>query len=339
MNDSRPQATTSRRPQSQLVTAVKWTLLGTSLLAVIYLIANERETLRQALRIAPSQLVAVVALLVVYLVIYSYRFLILIEKHCDCRIGLVPWIRMLIVVRLMNNTVPQLGTIYRGVHLKRDFGVTYTDYISANVFFVISDTIFNFAIAGLLLLATGNTLSLLGVHASVWLFTGLLVLFSAPYVTTYLLSRFLSRAPRSKLLASLSDVANEMTRSFRDLRYMVHSNILALASFITMALVFHILLRTVEVDLPFATLAVFYALYRLTFHITITPGNIGIRELAYGLLCAQADVAVSKGVLISAEVRILAMLVLLLMGFILAWRDLREAWIFLRSGTTPRNDS
>jgi hypothetical protein len=76
---------------------------------------------------------------------------------------------------------------------------------------------------------------------------------------------------------------------------------------------------------------VFYALYRLTFHVNITPGNIGIRELAYGLLCAQADVGMSKGILVSAELRILSTVVLLVLGVLLAWRDLQQAWLAVRS--------
>jgi uncharacterized membrane protein YbhN (UPF0104 family) len=338
MTTSPPQPHAPQSLRIRIFKFIKWTLLASSLLAAIYVMARERGTLQQALQISPSQLVLIIALLAIYLVIYSYRFLILIEKHCDCRIGLLPWIRMLIVVRLMNNTVPQLGTVYRGVHLKKDFGVSYTDYISANVFFVISDTVFNFAVAALLLMATGNPLSFWGIHASLWLTLALIGLLAAPYIASYIFDRFSFKKVPSKIVQSLSAVARDITQSLRDSRYMLYSNILALSSFVTMALVFHILLQAVSVDLPFATLAVFYALYRVTFHVTITPGNIGIRELAYGLLCAQADVGMSKGILVSAEVRILALLVLLIMGLCLGWRDLRDAWNHTFSKQCSEND-
>ncbi len=332
MTSAAQQETTPQRPRSALIKAAKWTLLGLSLLAVVYAIANERETLRQAFLITPSRLALIVAMLVVYFLIYSYRFVILIEKHCNCRIGLLSWLRMLIVVRFMNNTVPQMGTVYRGVHLKKDFGVSYTDYISANLFFILTDTIFNFAIAALLLVATGNNLSFSGIHASLWLSAGFIGLLFLPYLVSYALSRLHGeRKCPNKIVRGLSEVAREITASVQDIRYMFVSTMLALASFVTMAFVFHLLLQAVEVDLPFATLAVFYALYRLTFHINLTPGNIGIRELAYGLLCVQADVGMSKGILVSAELRILSMLVLLALGVLLAWRDLRKAWDSIRS--------
>ena len=326
-----------RRPRSMLVKAAKWTLLAGSLLAVIYALSHERETIRQAMLISPERLAFIITLLVVYFLIYSYRFVILIEKHCDCRIGLLPWLRMLIVVRFMNNTVPQMGTVYRGVHLKKDFGITYTDYISANLFFILTDTIFNFAIAAVLLIGTGNTLSFGGIHASWWLTAGFLGLLALPYLAAYVLSHFngAHKTP-NKIVRGLSEVTKEITASVRDLRYMAISNILAMASFMTMAWVFYLLLQAVEVDLPFGTLAVFYALYRLTFHVNITPGNIGIREIAYGLLCAQADVGMSKGILVSAELRVLSMIVLLALGVVLAWKDLRAAWTSMRSHRTAQ---
>ena len=329
------QATAQRRPRSTLMRLAKGLLLTISLVAVIYALVHERETLRQALLISPSRLALIVALLILYFLIYSYRFVILIEKHCNCRIGLLPWLRMLIVVRFMNNTVPQMGTIYRGVHLKRDFGVSYTDYISANLFFIVTDTMFNFAIAAILLVATGTPLSFGGIHASLWLSAALLGLIALPYLVSYALSHVttMQKTP-GKIVKGLSEVAHEITVSVKDARYMGRSTMLALASFMTMAWVFHVLLQAVEVDLPFATLAVFYALYRLTFHVSITPGNIGIRELAYGLLCAQTDIGMSKGILVSAELRILSMAVLLILGIVLAWRDLQKAWVSIRSQLT-----
>jgi hypothetical protein len=332
MANAAQQETIPKRPRSQLMKTIKVSLLAASLAAVIYAIAHERDTLRQALLISPSQLALIIALLVIYFLIYSYRFVILIEKHCGCRIGLLPWLRMLIVVRFMNNTVPQMGTIYRGVHLKKDFGVSYTDYISANLFFIFTDTIFNFAIAAALLIATGNNLSFGGIHASIWLSTGLVGILSLPYLLSYALSHLttLQKTP-NKIIRGLAEVAHEITASVRDIRYMIISNLLALASFVTMAWVFHVLLQSVEVILPFGTLAVFYALYRLTFHVNLTPGNIGIRELAYGLLCAQADVGMSKGVLVSAELRILSMVVLVVLGALLAWKDLRKALSAIKS--------
>jgi hypothetical protein len=332
MTSEEMQATPPSRPRSKAITATKWILLGASLLAVIYALANERETFSQAMLISPSRLALIITLLVVYFLIYSYRFVILIEKHCACRIGLLPWLRMLIVVRFMNNTVPQMGTVYRGVHLKKDFGVSYTDYISANLFFILTDTVFNFAIAAVLLIATGNTLSFGGIHASLWLTAGFIGLLALPYLVAYVLSHVRAAQQKpNKIVRVLSEVAQEITASVRDIRYMLLSNMLALASFITMAWVFHLLLQAVDVNLPFGTLAVFYALYRLTFHVNITPGNIGIRELAYGLLCAQADVGMSKGILVSAELRVLSMVVLLVLGGLLAWRDLKNAWLDISS--------
>lgn len=300
---------------------------------IIHALRDDRDALITALTIEPTSLLTAVALLVVYFLLYSYRFVILVEHHCKRRLGVIAWFKMLVVMRFMNNVVPQMGTVYRGVRLKRDFGVSYTDYIAANVFFIWSDTIFNFAVAALALTVTELHLALWGFDATRILVGGIIALVVLPYLSRALLSLVPSgEGATSRILRKLSAVADDLTTSITDIPYMLRVNGIALLSFITMALVFQTLLGTVGVTLPTATLAVFYALYRLTFHINITPGNIGIREAAFGLLCSQADVAVSTGVLVSTELRILSIVVLIALGLLFASGELRAAWRSLRAG-------
>lgn len=301
---------------------------------IVRAIGNDRAALMAALTIEPTSLLTAVALLTVYFLLYSYRFVILIEHHCDRRIGLIAWFKMLVVMRFMNNVVPQMGTVYRGVRLKRDFGVSYTDYIAANVFFIWSDTVFNFTVAALALTVTGLHLDLWGFDAARLLCGGVVALLLLPYLSRSVLALAPSgESSITRTLRKLSVVADDLTASMTDLPYMLRVNGVALLSFVTMAAVFHTLLGTVGIALPAPTLAVFYALYRLTFHINITPGNIGVREAAFGLLCSQADVAVSTGVLVSTELRILSIIVLVTLGLLFASGELRAAWRSLRDGT------
>jgi putative Mn2+ efflux pump MntP len=98
-----------------------------------------------------------------------------------------------------------------------------------------------------------------------------------------------------------------------------------------MTQVFRILLAATGSVIDLATIGVFYALYRLTFHINITPGNLGIREIAYGLLCAGAHIGMSKGLLISAELRIFSAIILIVIGLAIAGNELKTAWITSRN--------
>ncbi len=304
-----------------------------SIIFVVWSLAKDSDVLFQAKEISPRDIAVIIGILIIYFVLHAQRFVLLIEQHCRCRIPLLDWIRMLVVVRFMNNLVPQMGSVHRGIALKRDFGVSYTDYIAANLFFVWTDTLLNFVIAFSLFVIGSTELQLFGIPAGTFLGVSSLVLLIAPLVAQRLLTRV--KTP-SRILKKLGEVADELTRGVKEPRYMVATTVIAVASFVIMTHVFRILLGSIGAEVDLATLAVFYALYRLTFHINITPGNIGIREIAYGLLCAQAHIGMSKGLLISAELRVLSVIVLVTIGVSVAGRELIAAWRTLQAKRSAR---
>ena len=249
----------------------KWLQVVVGLLSigfVVLSIAKDPSALKQALKTSALDLSCILGLLIAYFVLYSYRFVTLIDKHCGHRIGLLSWIRMLVVVRFMNNMVPQMGSVYRGITLKRDFGISYTDYISANIFFIWTDTLLNFMMASFLLWYFNTDLNLFGLPASVSLGLGGVVLLTAPLCAHYALA--FSARP-SRVLTKLAQVSDNLMLGLKDLRYMIEINLIAIGSFLCMVGVFKLLLAGVGADVPFSTMAVFYALYRLTFHVSVTP--------------------------------------------------------------------
>ena len=336
MNHQTPLPPPETSPSSKTIPhwykLVQGTIAAISVIFVVWSLARDKDILLEAKEIAPFDILSIVAILILYFVLHAQRFVLLIEQHCGCRIPLLDWIRMLVVVRFMNNLVLQMGSVHRGIALKRDFGVTYTDYIAANIFFVWSDTLLNFLLAFLLFTLGDTTLELFGLSADTFLGLASAVLIAAPFLAQRLLRALPTPA---KIVRKLAEVAEELTRGLRQPRYMAATTAIAIASFLLMTHVFRILLGAIGAEVDFATLAVFYALYRLTFHINVTPGNIGIREIAYGLLCAQAHIGMSKGLLISAELRILSIIVLVTIGLAVAGRELREAWRSTRRHHTP----
>lgn len=303
-----------------------WIQVGTVIVALAIIIGavlRDRETLAQALSIPWTSVITILVLLLLYFTLYAYRFVLLIDKHCGCRISLLTWIRMLVVVRFLNAACPQMGTVYRAITLKRDFGVSYTDYISANLFFIWTDTIINFAIAMSMMAVSGTAVALWGYSGLSLMTIALVATTATPFLAQLLMSSF---STRPMFVDKLTRVIKDFVEGARDPMYMLVSFVIAFLSFILMAAVFKILLAVVDVDVSFATLALFNALYRLTFHVSITPGNIGIRELAYGVLCAEANIGMSKGVLVSSELRVFLALSLVLLAILAASREMREAW-------------
>lgn len=292
-----------------------------SVFFVIGSLLKDKQVFVQAAAIPHRDIVLIMTVLIVAFLLHAQRFVLLIGEHCRCRIPLLDWVRMLVVVRFLNNLVPQMGSIHRGIALKRDFGISYTDYIAANIFFVWTDTLLNFLIA-LTLFQFGTTqLELFGLSAGTFFGISSACLLLSPFLAQSLLGR--TKNP-SKFIQKFAQVADELIEGLRSPRYMIATTAIALASFLLMTQVFRMLLSAVGAEADLATLAVFYALYRLTFHINVTPGNVGIREIAYGLLCAQARIGMSQGLLIAAELRVLSIVVLLTIALSVAGKTLRE---------------
>lgn len=308
----------------------RWYKTGQGVLAVVSVffvigsLLKDKHIFAEATEIPIRDIAVIIGVLIGAFLLHAQRFVLLIDEHCRCRIPLLEWVRMLVMVRFLNNLVPQMGSIHRGIALKRDFGVSYTDYIAANVFFVWTDTLFNFLIALVLFQCGAAHLELFGLSTGAFFALSSIALLLGPFAAQRLLRRGKSR---SKIVRKLAEVADELLEGLRSPRYMVATTALAIASFVLMTFVFRMLLSAIGAEVDLATLAVFYALYRLTFHINVTPGNVGIREIAYGLLCAQAHIGMSQGLLIAAELRVLSIVVLLIIAVSVAGRALREALI------------
>jgi len=314
--------------RSTLIKFVQRFLAIISVCFVIFSLIKDRTILEQAKNIPRRDVGLTLALLTIYFILHAQRFVLLIEQHCRCRIPLLDWIRMLLVMRFMNNVVPQTGSIYRGITLKRDYGISYTDFIAANIFFIWTDTILNFFIALLFFILGTSQLEIFRTSAVNILILGIITLIAAPFTAKALIKRISSP---SKFLNKLGQIVDELFRGIKQPRYIAITTSIALVSFLLMTEIFQILLAAIGAEIDLATLGVFYALYRLTFHINITPGNLGIREIAYGLLCAGAQIGMAKGLLISAELRILSVIMLIMVAVAVASRELKEAWKGARS--------
>ncbi len=64
----------------------------------------------------------------------------------------------------------------------------------------------------------------------------------------------------------------------------------------------------IEVELP--VMALFYIVLKLSNQIIITPGNLGVRELAYGILSEQVQIGMAEGIMIAVVLRVLNTLVI-----------------------------
>ena len=80
--------------------------------------------------------------------------------------------------------------------------------------------------------------------------------------------------------------------------------------FCLVAWIFYVGLESFGIHLNVASLAVFSTLLLVSSHVILTPGNLGVPELAYGYLAHTMSFGVGQAVLVAAIVRVFSYLVL-----------------------------
>lgn len=252
--------------------------------------------------------------LTAYLLIFNRRYQLLLSGVTGRPIGYAPLFELMVYSRFLNHTVPQSGNAYRGIRLKADAGITYTAYVRSSVFFAWLDTTINFLIAGIVILTLEPSIEIHGVPVLPAVCVVWLTVVCAPLLLTAVWAQFetlgvANRIP-SKFLMQNQTVSQGIGNFLRSPRAVLAFFALSSALFVLMSSVFWSLFMSTGVIVSGADLALFYALYRLTILVTLTPGNLGVRELAYGLLAGGLGVGLVVGVVATLLLRILTTVVL-----------------------------
>lgn len=248
------------------------------------------EPLRRLASLHPGLLGALLVLAVLNDLFMAWRLALAVTECGGPRVSGLSWFRLVVVGQFLNLVVPQLGNLYRGVVLKREHGVPYMAYASGLFAFVWLDTVLGFSICTVILALLRPGLALAGVPALPVLVAVVGALVAGPV----LLARGLGAARLRGAWASwLHERATRLlqtaTRSlgrpgfvgrFFSVSVLVTAEQM-LALWICFGAVGH------PVDLP--TAALFQVVVKLSNQVQITPGNVGLTELAWGALGAAAQ--------------------------------------------------
>ena len=105
------------------------TIVACSIYLVHFFIEN-RNTIRIAFNLDLKLLAAILILHPIFYALQSWRFKIVIEKCSSKSLPFWPMMKIYILTRFLNTLFTQSGNVFSGIRLKKDFGVTYTKYIS-----------------------------------------------------------------------------------------------------------------------------------------------------------------------------------------------------------------
>ena len=122
--------------------------------------------------------------------------------------------------------------------------------------------------------------------------------------------------------SKITEVLTATIINLKDILYLLKVTALGIVILILTVIAHYILFKGFGIILTVPALLVFYVLLRLSLFIIITPGNIGVQEIAYGFISEQMGFGMAQGVLVSVFSRILNTSVILVLGILFGGIDL-----------------
>ncbi len=316
-------ATPVRSPRHRWAQAARWGLMAVCLSYLAWFFMRNRDTLEVAFSLRPGLLAGILLLQLVYYGLQGWRFRIVMEKCSGVRLPMWPWLRLFILGRFLNIMLSQAGNVYRSVRLKRDFGVSYTRYIGGFASMLWLDTCMNLlvAVAVILLFEPGFRIGTVRAWSAIAVLAVMVIV--APLAAERLLRGLHFRRARLDWVhGRLSEVLRITVANLHDPVYLLKIFGLGLLVFARTVWLFDLYFRAFGVEVPLPALAVFYTLFKLSFFVMLTPGNLGVQEIAWGFLSEQMGLGMARGVLMSAFIRVVGLVVIGVLGLACGGWDL-----------------
>lgn len=290
-------------------------IMAASVAVVVWAIVSDDEGVELLRSIGPGMVVALIVLHAVALITVAYRHKLTVDQAAGTEVPMGAWVRLFIVGRFLNSLLPQAGTAYRGARLKEDYGIPVTKYLSGFLAFSWLSTLLNLAVAVVLILLLEPDLQVGAIPA--WLLAAALLAVAAltPPAVLWLVRRlriekgFWGWAHRRT--DDMVSGAVRMTAARTTVVRFVAAGVMGLA--VATAL-YATAFRALDLDASLSTVVLFYTVIQLGTYVSITPGNIGVLELAAGALASQLGIGLTGGLLVATVVRLSGYATLLVAG-------------------------
>ena len=290
---------------------LSWILLLLSVGFIIHFFGTHRENLETLLEIEVLPLIVLLTLNFFYLIVHGYCFQLVLEKCYGRKIGFHAWFNIYVLGRFLNLIIPQLGNVYRSVRLKQEHQVTFTRYVSGYFSFAWMGTWVNLAIA-LAVIAVMSPDLQIGPVSAIYPVLGLVVLFGAgPIVLDAWLSSWrVENRALSWVHEKIAEMLRVSVQNLRDRRYLTKFFMLGLVLLGQVCVAFYFCFAALGVTVDPAAVVLFYVLLQLATFVNLTPGNLGVQEIAFGVLAEQMGIGMGEGMLVSVLLRVTGLIAL-----------------------------
>lgn len=282
---------------------------------VLYQLASDPETLRRALSVPPTTFGWLALLFALSQALLASRLSLAVAHAGGGGVPARVWLRLIAVGQLLNTAAPQAGGVYRAITLKREHGVAYLAYATGLLAFVWLDLVMGVLLALVTIALLDPGLRLRGLPVLLALIALFTVLVLSPSAGARLLSAFSAghgfiAKLRARAVSVLASVRSVLKAPAFLLRYLLLTALVTLEQVATLWLLF----RAVGVELNLATLLLFQVVFKLSTQVAVTPGNLGVTEILFGLLSHGVELTLEQGLAVSVLYRAVSTVMVVLLG-------------------------
>lgn len=299
---------------SQYRKALQWGLAVFCIVWVGWYFFHHRQDLDLFLSLRPVTILILMVLFTLHLWLYSLQFYFVLRKCALKNFPFITFFKTIILGRFLSSIAPQAGAVYRAVYLKQAFGISYTRYLGGFFCFLWIDAAMNILLsAGIFMwYEPGFRIGSILVW---WFLAAMTAGWFIPILFELLFGRISFQVRwLAWLHGRVSELLHVAVQSLSD-RGMLSTVIIAnTLNFINNILIFYLCLSGTDQQITVPVTAVFFILLKLSSYIILTPGNLGIRELAYGFLSQHLGLTPGAGIILSVFYRLFGMIIVSLFG-------------------------
>jgi uncharacterized membrane protein YbhN (UPF0104 family) len=294
--------------------ALQWGLAVFCVLWVAWYFFHNRQDLGLFLSLRPATVLILLVLFTLHLWLYSLQFYFVLRQCVHKPLPFIAFFKTIILGRFLSSVAPQAGAVYRAVYLKRKFDISYTRYVSGFFCFLWIDAAMNILFSAVIFGYFDPAFHIRQISIW-WILLGLAVVWFLPILFEFLFGRISFRVYwLAWLHERFSEILQTAIGSLSDHTMLVRVICANSLNFVNNILIFYLCLSGFKGTITLPMLAMFFMLLKVSSYLILTPGNLGIREIAYAFLAEQMGLSLGEGMALSIFYRLFGMIIVLLFG-------------------------
>jgi uncharacterized membrane protein YbhN (UPF0104 family) len=321
----------SRRGVAPLyVKILRWILTAICMVWVVWYFYNHRQSLYLFTSLSALVEGVLLILAAVHMCLYALQFYLVLRTCTPRPFSFFAFFKTIILGRIFSNIAPQGGNVYRAVYFKYKFGISYTHYLGGFLCFLWIDAAMNILLAAAVFgwFEPGFCIGPVSIW---WVLLALTAMWFTPVLFEALFRRYsFGSGGLLRLHGRISEMLTIAVQSLSHIRMLGMVTAANALNFVNTMLFFYLCLSGFGNAVEVPVLMVFFVLMKITSYMIITPGNFGLREIAYAFLGRQMGMDAGQAVVLSILHRLAVLIIVVLLAACFGGYSL------LRRGKTDR---